>query len=65
MSMKQRDREKFLARQAEEKRARQASSPARKRRRTPRERIASPEEQHARYIDSGPLAWDDRDNPDY
>jgi hypothetical protein len=25
------------------------------------ERIASAEEQHARYIDCGPAAWDDRD----
>ena len=25
------------------------------------ERIASAEEQHARYIDCGPQAWDDRD----
>jgi hypothetical protein len=23
------------------------------------------EEQHARYIDCGPLAWDDRDSEDY
>lgn len=26
---------------------------------------ASREEQHGRYIDCGPEAWDDRDNPDY
>jgi len=26
-----------------------------------RERIASREEQHGRYLDSGPQAWDDRD----
>lgn len=26
---------------------------------------ASREEQHARYLDCGPGAWDDRDNPDY
>ena len=25
------------------------------------ERIASADEQHARYIDCGPAAWDDRD----
>jgi hypothetical protein len=31
-----------------------------------RERIASPAEQHARYIDCGPQAWDDRgESPDY
>lgn len=28
--------------------------------RAPRERVASREEQHARYIDCGPQAWDDR-----
>ena len=26
-----------------------------------REKHASREEQHARYLDCGPLAWDDRD----
>lgn len=31
-----------------------------KQRRT-RERVASRAEQHARYIDCGPAAWDDRD----
>ena len=31
-----------------------------KTRKTPREKIASREEQHARYIDCGPAAWDDR-----
>ncbi len=30
-----------------------------------RKRVASREEQHARYLDCGPGAWDDRDNPDY
>ena len=29
-------------------------------RRQPRERIASREEQHARYLDCGSQAWDDR-----
>ena len=30
-----------------------------------RARVASQEEQRARYLDCGPQAWDDRDNPDF
>jgi len=62
MSMKERDRAKFLARQAEQRTQREARTPPRRR---SRPRIASPAEQRARYLESGPLAWDDRDNPDY
>ena len=63
MSMKERDREKFLARQAKQRAEQEARRPARKPRRS---QYASREEQHARYLECGPLAWDDRDNgPDY
>jgi hypothetical protein len=61
MSMKERDRQRFLERQAEQRRQREARQPAHPR----RSRNASRAEQHARYLEVGPLAWDDRDNPDY
>jgi hypothetical protein len=60
MSMKERDRERFLARQAEEKARREAAKPPRKARRRISERHASSEEQRARYLDCGPQMWDDR-----
>jgi len=70
MTRKERDRANFLARVAEET-ARQTASDretarAAKRARwarrgfTPREKVASREEQYARYLDCGPAAWDDR-----
>lgn len=59
MTEKQRSREKFLARVQAEREAREASKP----RKRSRERIASREEQHARYIDCGPQAWDDQSRP--
>jgi len=49
--MKERDRAKFEAKQAERKALE----------RKPRERPATREEQRARYLDCGPLAWDDID----
>lgn len=33
--------------------------------RKPKAKVATREEQHGTYLDSGPQAWDDRDNPDY
>lgn len=62
MNMKERMRAKFLAKQAEQSAQRQAAQPPRKR---IRQRVADQETQRARYLDAGPLAWDDRDNPDY
>ena len=38
-----------------------ANRPPPRRQRARRERVASREEQHTRYIDCGPQAWDDRD----
>lgn len=61
MSEKERSRAKFLARQgkrqlsADEIRAAQRHTRAMAR----NEKRASREEQHARYLDCGPLAWDD------
>ena len=62
MSMKQRDREKFLARQAQQAEQRQAlrRQLGRPRRKASRSEHASREEQNARYLDCGPLAWDDK-----
>ena len=59
MTEKERSRAKFLARIAEEQAAREAAKPRRKVRKV-REASASYEEQRARYIDCGPLAWDDK-----
>lgn len=56
-SMKERDRQRFLERQAAQQAQRQAMQP--KRRKASRPRVASREEQQARYLDCGPLAWDD------
>jgi len=58
MSMKERDREKFLARQTEQAAARKAAQPQKRTRR--RGQHASRQEQYGRYLDCGPLAWDDR-----
>lgn len=59
MSERERSRLKFLARQAEDQK-RQASLRALARvssfKRRPK--VASREEQHARYLDCGPQAWD-------
>lgn len=54
LSMKERDRQRFLERQAAEKAQREAARPARRPRR--RSTVASRAEQQARYIDSG---WND------
>ena len=59
MTRKERDRANFLARVQAEQAARDAARPRRKARKA-REQYASREEQRARYLDAGPLAWDDR-----
>jgi hypothetical protein len=61
MSMKERNRQTFLERVERE---REAARPQPRKR--ARSRVASREEQQARYLECGPLAWDDRGlSPDY
>lgn len=57
MSMRERNRVAFEARKQAEREAREAAKPKRRSRRSD---VASREEQHGRYIDCGPLAWDDK-----
>lgn len=54
-SMRERMRRKHAERVAAERAARPAKG-----KRVRRERHASREEQHGRYLDCGPAAWDDR-----
>lgn len=58
MTCKERDRQRFLARQAAQQAQHMAVKPKRQRRAAPRH--AGKEEQQARYLDCGPGAWDDR-----
>ena len=58
MNMKERYAQRHAERAARE-RAANAPAPAPRRRRASRE-FASRDEQHGRYLDCGPAAWDDR-----
>ena len=65
MNMKERYAQRHAERAAREREeAKATKAPARRRRTTTRVSVvASREEQHGRYLDCGPAAWDDRESP--